>query len=43
MPANQPSSAIAAADFSGLWIPLVTPFRDGALDHAALTLSLIHI
>ena len=25
------------SDFSGLWIPLVTPFRDGAVDHAALT------
>lgn len=24
-------------DFSGLWIPLVTPFRDGAVDHAALS------
>lgn len=36
MPANQPSSATAIPDFSGLWIPLVTPFRDGALDHAAL-------
>ncbi len=23
-------------DFSGLWIPLVTPFRAGAVDHAAL-------
>lgn len=23
--------------FSGLWIPLVTPFRDGAVDHPALT------
>lgn len=23
-------------DFSGLWIPLVTPFRDHAVDHAAL-------
>jgi len=23
-------------DFSGLWIPLVTPFRDDAVDHAAL-------
>ena len=36
MPANHSSSATAAPDFSGLWIPLVTPFRDGALDHAAL-------
>lgn len=25
-----------AADFSGLWIPLLTPFRDGAVDHLAL-------
>ncbi len=24
-------------DFSGLWIPLVTPFNDGAVDHPALT------
>lgn len=24
-------------DFSGLWIPLITPFADGAVDHAALT------
>lgn len=23
-------------DFSGLWIPLVTPFRDGGVDHPAL-------
>ncbi len=23
--------------FSGLWIPLVTPFRDGGVDHAAVT------
>jgi len=23
-------------DFSGLWIPLVTPFRNGAVDHPAL-------
>ncbi|MCT8178481.1 4-hydroxy-tetrahydrodipicolinate synthase [Variovorax sp. CY25R-8] len=36
VPANHSSSATAAPDFSGLWIPLVTPFRDGALDHAAL-------
>jgi 4-hydroxy-tetrahydrodipicolinate synthase len=31
---NKPSSP--TPDFSGLWIPLVTPFRDGAVDHAAL-------
>lgn len=31
----QPSSS--SFDFSGLWIPLVTPFLDGAVDHAALT------
>lgn len=32
MPSHQPS-----AGFSGLWIPLVTPFDgDGAIDHAAL-------
>lgn len=24
-------------DFSGLWIPLITPFADGAVDHCALT------
>ncbi|BEV73534.1 MULTISPECIES: 4-hydroxy-tetrahydrodipicolinate synthase [unclassified Paludibacterium] len=23
-------------DFSGIWVPLVTPFRDGAVDHIAL-------
>ena len=26
----------ARGDFSGLWVPLVTPFRDGAVDHDAL-------
>lgn len=26
----------SSPDFSGLWIPLVTPFRDGTVDHAAL-------
>lgn len=26
-----------SVDFSGLWIPLVTPFRDHAVDHAALS------
>lgn len=24
------------SDFSGIWVPLITPFRDGAVDHAAL-------
>ena len=35
MPQQQPASP--TPDFSGLWIPLVTPFRNGAVDHAALT------
>ena len=30
-------------DFSGLWIPLVTPFADGAVDHAALKRLVIHL
>lgn len=29
-------------DFRGLWIPLVTPFRDGAVDHAALARLVRH-
>lgn len=28
---------LAETDFSGLWIPLVTPFNDGRVDHAAIT------
>ncbi|RYZ04321.1 MAG: 4-hydroxy-tetrahydrodipicolinate synthase [Comamonadaceae bacterium] len=39
-PANSSAAASALvpeADFSGLWIALVTPFRDGAVDHHALT------
>jgi len=35
VPQQQPTSP--TPDFSGLWIPLVTPFRDSAVDHAALT------
>ena len=31
-----PQQQTTSPDFSGLWIPLVTPFRDGAIDHAAL-------
>jgi 4-hydroxy-tetrahydrodipicolinate synthase len=36
---QQPSVPVdPAPDFSGLWIPLVTPFQqDGAVDHAALS------
>lgn len=30
-------------DFRGLWIPLVTPFRDGAVDHAALARLVRHL
>lgn len=29
-------------DFSGLWIPLVTPFRDDAVDHTALAALVKH-
>jgi 4-hydroxy-tetrahydrodipicolinate synthase len=28
--------SLNSSDFSGLWIPLVTPFRDGAVDHPTL-------
>ncbi|MDP9909955.1 4-hydroxy-tetrahydrodipicolinate synthase [Variovorax boronicumulans] len=35
MPHQQPT-ADTATDFSGLWVALVTPFRDGAVDHTAL-------
>ncbi|MHA7600388.1 4-hydroxy-tetrahydrodipicolinate synthase [Alicycliphilus sp. T452] len=30
------SSSTTTPVFSGLWIPLVTPFKDGAVDHPAL-------
>ena len=30
-------SVRSSHDFSGLWIPLVTPFADGAIDYPALT------
>ena len=30
------SSTPSRTDFGGLWIPLITPFRGGAVDHAAL-------
>ena len=29
-------------DFSGLWVPLVTPFRNGEVDHLALTKLVQH-
>ena len=35
MPHQQPSPT--TPDFSGFWVALVTPFRDGAVDHAALS------
>jgi len=35
VPHQQPT-ADTTTDFSGLWVALVTPFRDGAVDHTAL-------
>jgi 4-hydroxy-tetrahydrodipicolinate synthase len=29
-------------DLSGIWVPLVTPFKDGAIDHAALRRLVAH-
>ena len=29
-------------NFSGLWIPLVTPFHEGAVDHPALARLVKH-
>ena len=40
---NSSSSTVPSPDFSGLWIPLVTPFRDGAVDHAALARLTAHL
>lgn len=37
------SSPCAPADFSGLWVPLVTPFVAGSVDHAALGRILQHL
>lgn len=33
----------STVDFSGLWIPLVTPFRDQAVDHSALSGLVKHL
>lgn len=33
---SQPASPAIDTVFNGLWIPLVTPFQDGAVDHPAL-------
>ncbi len=33
---HSPSTSASASPFHGLWIALVTPFRDGAVDHPAL-------
>ena len=29
-------------DFSGIWVPLITPYADGAVDHAGLR-RLVHV
>jgi 4-hydroxy-tetrahydrodipicolinate synthase len=36
MQTTRTSNQESARDFSGLWIPLVTPFSNGNIDHAAL-------
>ncbi|MBF5003329.1 dihydrodipicolinate synthase family protein [Diaphorobacter caeni] len=36
MPSLTATPSSSTADFAGLWIPLVTPFHDGAVDHDAL-------
>ncbi len=33
---SQPASPVIDTVFNGLWIPLVTPFNNGAVDHPAL-------
>lgn len=40
---NSSSSTVPSPDFSGLWIPLVSPFLDGAVDHAALARLTAHL
>lgn len=37
MRASTTHPATSPVTFSGLWIPLITPFRDDAVDHLALT------
>ncbi|HET7864688.1 MAG TPA: 4-hydroxy-tetrahydrodipicolinate synthase [Burkholderiaceae bacterium] len=34
---------MGSSDFSGLWVPLVTPFRDGRVDEAALRRLVRHL
>ena len=36
MPSLTPTTQATPTNLSGLWIPLVTPFHDGAVDHNAL-------
>ena len=36
MPSLAPTTQATPINLSGLWIPLVTPFHDGAVDHNAL-------
>ncbi|KAF1018319.1 MAG: 4-hydroxy-tetrahydrodipicolinate synthase [Paracidovorax wautersii] len=39
---DAPATPAPGPDFSGLWLPLVTPFRQGAVDHDALALLVAH-
>jgi 4-hydroxy-tetrahydrodipicolinate synthase len=36
MTSHPPSVTPVVTDFSGLWVPLITPFRDDRIDHPAL-------
>ncbi len=40
---NPISTPACPPDFSGLWIPLITPFADGGVDHAALARLTAHL
>lgn len=37
-----PTALPQQSDFSGLWIPLITPFKDGEVDHPALARLVRH-
>ena len=42
MPITRTTTAPARTRFSGVWLPLITPFRNGALDEASLRKLLRH-